>query len=83
MSGLLTARNIGPVVACIDLTKPENTNICIAGTIGIHLSPKNIFVNSGARTSIPPASGIEIKAVSCNTFRYASLSFGKSFCNFE
>lgn len=83
ISGLLTARNIGPVVAWIDLTKPDKTNTWTAGTMGIHLSPKNICVNSGARINIPPANGIDINAVSCNTLRYAFLSLGKSSCNFE
>jgi hypothetical protein len=49
-------------------------NICIAGTIGIHFSPKNIFVKSGAKTKISPAIEKDKNAVNCKTFIYASLN---------
>ena len=81
--GLPIATKRVPDAAAIDLTNPAKTNTCIAGTIGIHFTPKNIWVNSGANINIPPANGTEIKAVSCKVSRYASLSLFISFCNFE
>ena len=54
-------------MAAIDRMRPAQANTCIAGTIGIHFSPKNILVKSGAKTNINPAMGNDKKAVSCKT----------------
>ncbi len=81
--GLPIATKRVPDVAAIDLIIPAKTSTCIAGTMGIHFVPKNMWVNSGANINIPPAIGIETKAVSFNTSRYASLNLCISSCNLE
>jgi hypothetical protein len=74
---------MGPVVAAIDRTRPAKTSTCTAGTIGIHLLPRNILIKSEAKRSMAPAKGKDTKVVNCKTLRYASLSLGKSSWNFE
>lgn len=67
VAGLLIEKSNVKVVVPNDLTNPQRTNTCIAGTIGIHLFPKNIIVKSGANMKISPAIGKDKNAMNCKT----------------